>query len=239
MAKIAVVDDVQLNRSFIRMILEQDHHRVSEYPDGETALSGIEQNPVDLVLLDIIMPGLSGHETLKKIRALPDGRFLPVILISTLEEFSAKRDAFLSGANDYIVRPFEPEELLFRVAVFLRQKQKVDELVSQINATFSEAEIHSKLLTKTFLAEKEQLLKAIFVTLNHEIRNPLTSILMGSQVLKAKQDLDPDSKMIVHELEQGARRIRNTLEALDQLTTIELIEYVRGIMMVDLQKDTK
>lgn len=236
MDTVMIVDDVPLNRSFVRMLLEERNYRIIEAEDGQKALDLIKKDMPDLILLDIVMPNLNGFETLKIIRGTPELQHLPVILVSTVEEFSSKREGFLIGADDYIVKPFKPEELLLRVDVFLKIKKERDALVLKaVSLTESQKELldhQSNIVEK----EKEILLKQVYVTLHHEIRNPLTSVLIGSQILKEKFGKDTPEKKILVEIETCAKRIRDVMDALGELKSIILEDYLAGIKMLHLPK---
>lgn len=236
MDTVMIVDDVPLNRSFVRMLLEERNYRIIEAEDGQKALDLIKKDMPDLILLDIVMPNLNGFETLKIIRGTPELQHLPVILVSTVEEFSSKREGFLIGADDYIVKPFKPEELLLRVDVFLKIKKERDALVLKaVSLTESQKELldhQSNIVEK----EKEILLKQVYVTLHHEIRNPLTSVLIGSQILKEKFGKDTPEKKILVEIETCAKRIRDVMDALGELKSIVLEDYLAGIKMLHLPK---
>ncbi len=236
MDTVMIVDDVPLNRSFVRMLLEERNYRIIEAEDGQKALDLIKKDMPDLILLDIVMPNLNGFETLKIIRGTPELQHLPVILVSTVEEFSSKREGFLIGADDYIVKPFKPEELLLRVDVFLKIKKERDALVLKaVSLTESQREFldHQNDIVEK---EKEILLKQVYVTLHHEIRNPLTSVLIGSQILKEKFGKDTPEKKILVEIETCAKRIRDVMDALGELKSIVLEDYLAGIKMLHLPK---
>ena len=236
MDTVMIVDDVPLNRSFVRMLLEERNYRIIEAEDGQKALDLIKKDMPDLILLDIVMPNLNGFETLKIIRGTPELQHLPVILVSTVEEFSSKREGFLIGADDYIVKPFKPEELLLRVDVFLKIKKERDALVLKaVSLTESQTEFldHQNDIVEK---EKEILLKQVYVTLHHEIRNPLTSVLIGSQILKEKFGKDTPEKKILVEIETCAKRIRDVMDALGELKSIVLEDYLAGIKMLHLPK---
>jgi two-component system cell cycle response regulator DivK len=111
MKRIAVVEDNPDNRLLIRALLE-DQYSLEEYEAGEPALEGLAQTPADLVLLDISLPGLDGIEVLRRIRANPALRALPVIAL-TAHAMSGDREKYLSaGFNDYVTKPIVDETLL-------------------------------------------------------------------------------------------------------------------------------
>jgi PAS domain S-box-containing protein len=114
-ARIVLADDNADMRAYVARLLREQWD-VDEAGDGEDALARIESNPPDLVLADVMMPGLDGFGLLRAIRAHPALRFIPVILLSARAGEEATSEGLIAGANDYIVKPFSSRELLVRVA---------------------------------------------------------------------------------------------------------------------------
>ena len=101
-------------------------YRLSVALDGEAALRAIAKNPPDLVLLDIVMPGLDGYDVCRRMRAHEAWREIPVMFLSSLEEATDKARGFEAGGNDYVTKPFEPLEVQARVRSLLRAKAYSD-----------------------------------------------------------------------------------------------------------------
>jgi CheY-like chemotaxis protein len=127
---ILVVDDDADFRAGLRLALEMKGYQVEEAANGKEALDRIEQKPPLLVLLDLQMPVMNGRELLQKLRAAPDTKEIPVVIISG---FGFEWEAELMGAQGYVGKPFEPEELERTIAALLRPR-----LVSVRPATSSE-----------------------------------------------------------------------------------------------------
>ena len=119
---ILVVDDIPANIGFLLETLSQAGYRVRVAPDGETALEQIQYAPPDLVLLDVMMPGIDGFETCRRIRQLPKLAQLPVIFMTALADAQDKVRAFAAGADDYVTKPFQYEEVLARVRTHLARR---------------------------------------------------------------------------------------------------------------------
>ncbi|WP_226641493.1 response regulator transcription factor [Mesobacillus subterraneus] len=124
---LVVDDDVNIQR-LVTIHLTQEGYQVFKANDAEEALSLIEKQNVDLAIVDVMMPGMNGFELTK---ILTDDWEIPVILLTAKGQLSDKEEGFLSGSEDYIVKPFEVKELLFRVAVVLRRMQKVIDSIIQ------------------------------------------------------------------------------------------------------------
>jgi len=120
-----VVDDAEANIDVLVQTL-RDEYRLSVAIDGEAALRSIKKNPPDIVLLDIVMPGLDGYEVCRRIRATEAGRDIPVMFLSSLEDARDKAHGFEAGGNDYVTKPFAPLEVRARVRSLLRSKAYSD-----------------------------------------------------------------------------------------------------------------
>ena len=123
---ILVVDDNAMNRDLLTRRLERRGFRTAEAEDGASALEWLESNPCDLVLLDIMMPGISGLEVLARIRETRDGAELPVIMATAKGEQSDIVGALKQGANDYVTKPLEFPVVLARVNAHLELKAAND-----------------------------------------------------------------------------------------------------------------
>lgn len=127
---LVVDDDVNIQR-LVSIHLTQEGYQVFRANDAEEALSLLEKQNVDLAIVDVMMPGMNGFELTK---ILTDDWEIPVILLTAKGQLSDKEEGFLSGSEDYIVKPFEVKELLFRVAVVLRRMQRaIDSVISAGN----------------------------------------------------------------------------------------------------------
>jgi len=119
--RILVVDDLKANVQLLVATLKSEY-QLSVAFDGESALRSIAESPPDLVLLDIMMPGLDGYEVLRRLRADPGTHDLPVMFLSALEDAANKAKGFELGANDYLSKPFELLEVRARVRSLLRAR---------------------------------------------------------------------------------------------------------------------
>ena len=117
-ATILIVEDEPQLRGLLRLYLERDGYRVTDVGDGAAALQAIDKDPPDLVVLDLMLPGMQGETVLETLR---DGSDIPV-LITSARRTDAERIAGLRlGADDYLGKPFNPHELTARVAAILRR----------------------------------------------------------------------------------------------------------------------
>jgi sigma-B regulation protein RsbU (phosphoserine phosphatase) len=123
--RILIADDAEANVDVLVNAL-RDEYKLSVAIDGETALRSIEKSPPDLVLLDIVMPGIDGYEVCRRLRAREATRELPIMFLSSLEDVKDKTRGFEVGANDYVTKPFEVLEVKARVRSLLKAKAYAD-----------------------------------------------------------------------------------------------------------------
>jgi sigma-B regulation protein RsbU (phosphoserine phosphatase) len=129
--RVLLVDDAKANLDILVEGLKSDH-KLSLALDGETALKIAARTPPDLVLLDIVMPGLDGYEVCRRLRQMPETAEVPIMFLSSLEEVQNKTRGFEAGANDYLTKPFEMLEVKARVRSLLKAKAYNDAVKEQM-----------------------------------------------------------------------------------------------------------
>jgi len=130
-AKILVVDDVALNVKLLADLLTVKGYRTSTATSGAEALAAIAAEPPDLVLLDVMMPGMSGYDVCRAIRADPAQAMLPVVLVTALDPAEERAKGLDAGADDFLSKPVSQSELLARVRSLLRIKSLYEEVLCQ------------------------------------------------------------------------------------------------------------
>src|SRR5512136_2036907 len=129
--RVLLVDDAKTNLDILVEGLKSDH-KLSLALNGEMALQIAARTPPDLVLLDIVMPGLDGYEVCRRLRQMPETAEVPIMFRSSLEEVQDKTRGFEAGANDYLTKPFEMLEVKARVRSLLKAKAYSDAVKEQI-----------------------------------------------------------------------------------------------------------
>ena len=127
---VLAVDDLEQNLRLLDAVLSPRGYGVITAASGEEALEQLERHDIDLVLLDIMMPGIDGYEVCRRIRAVPRWRFLPVVMITASGD-QEKRHALEAGADDFVSKPFDQAELIARVASLARLKRYHDTIERQ------------------------------------------------------------------------------------------------------------
>ncbi len=129
--RVLLVDDAKANLDILVEGLKTDH-KLSLALNGEMALQVAARTPPDLVLLDIMMPGMDGYEVCRRLRQMPETAEVPIMFLSSLEEVQNKTRGFEVGANDYLTKPFEMLEVKARVRSLLKAKAYSDAVKEQI-----------------------------------------------------------------------------------------------------------
>jgi two-component system, sensor histidine kinase and response regulator len=124
-----IVDDNQDNLKVVSSILKELNYKIALAPDGESALKIVSANKFDLILLDIMMPGMDGFEVCRKLKEKPETAGIPVIFLTARAETEDVVKGFQLGGVDYVTKPFKKEELLARVKCHLQIKLVKDFLI--------------------------------------------------------------------------------------------------------------
>ena len=145
-SRILVVDDNASNRDLLSRRLQRHRHTILQAEDGATALALVEKEALDLILLDLMMPGINGYDVLKLLKRDPRFRDIPVIMISALSELNSIVRCIEAGADDYLAKPFDPTLLRARVGSSLEKKHMRDREREMMKALRIEKERSEQLL---------------------------------------------------------------------------------------------
>ena len=143
MSKILIVDDDPLIRELVGVFLRQEAFDVYEASDGQEALQVLEGVKPDLAILDIMMPRMDGWELIRELRASYD---FPVLMLTAKGETAQKIKGFQLGTDDYMVKPFEPEELVARVRALLKRYRIATSQTVQVGELFMDHKTHQVLV---------------------------------------------------------------------------------------------
>lgn len=174
-ARILVVDDDAMARRTLRTMLERGHYQVETAESGPEALQCLHTFQPDLVLLDILMPGMDGLETCRRIRALPNGELLPIIILTADERPEVYSEAFRAKGDDFLRKPVLSSELIVRVRSLMRLRRV-------------QAEIQAERDTLLDFQRQRERLYAFIV---HDLKNPLTTIQLGLELLSESGASEP------------------------------------------------
>src|SRR5579862_5776527 len=135
--RILIVDDEIAARTALATLLRREGFEVRDASDGPSALAACATFRPDLILLDIVMPGMDGFEVCRRIKAAPETRLTPVVLITGLTATEDRIKGINAGADDFLSKPIDFNELLARTRSLLRLKQFTDELENAESVLFS------------------------------------------------------------------------------------------------------
>lgn len=136
-ARVLVVDDVMTNLDVLFQILEEADYRVLVATDGLTALDVAGATPLEIILLDVMMPGIDGYETCRQLKARPELEDIPVIFLTARDDIEGIVEGFQAGGVDYITKPFNKDELLVRIRTHL-ERARFERDLEELNARLEE-----------------------------------------------------------------------------------------------------
>lgn len=194
--KVMVVDDSPANLEFLEALLEKNGHKVFSFPRSELAIRALERINPDLILLDIMMPGMNGFEFCHKIKQTENWRHIPVIFMSGLDNLKDKMRAFKEGGADYVTKPFYPEEVLARVSTHINQKKLLENLEELVEEKTQGILILNKQLLET---QKEIVSKLgdVIETRSQETGYHVRRVAYVSKILALEYGLPPEEAEII------------------------------------------
>ena len=249
---ILVVDDVPANLKILDDILKPEGYKTRPVPSGELALRAAEKEKPDLILLDIMMPGIDGFEVCRQLKENPNLKDIPVIFISALGDTVSVVRALATGGVDYINKPFQAEEVKARVNTHLmlhRQSKELQELNTNLELKVVErtneiTEVNKNLelnILELKRAEEEtrksrdearkaNRAKSEFLShVSHELRTPMNAILGFAQLLDMGELNPTQKKGVSHILSSG----HHLLELIDEVLDISGIESGRLSLLLE------
>lgn len=195
---ILIVDDTPANLGILVETLGSAGYRLMVAEDGEEALAQTAKTQPDLILLDVMMPGIDGFETCRRLRAQATTQDVPVLFMTALNEIPDKIKAFAAGGVDYITKPIEHEEALARVRTHLTLRRLRKEL------------------------EEELALKARFLRFaGHDLRSPLCLILMAADLAQRQPAIATAPKLAkyIDNIAESAGQMRRIIDTFLDLRT--------------------
>ncbi len=220
MKKILIIDDFPDNVFLLQDRLEKEGFDIIKAYQGEMGIQKAVEELPDLILLDIMMPDISGYDVCKILTAKDETKHIPIILLTALTEADSIKQGLQAGAFDYIKKPFNRIELIARINSALR---------------FSE--------TNKFLLEIEKIktFAATVVTTNHEIKQPLTLINLSTTALRRElSNPNFSTDNILKRVEIIENAAKDIISVLDQLGSIKkpvITPYVNNLNIIDLKAE--
>jgi len=201
--RILVVDDDPINFDVIEALLDRYNYELHYVSSGHSALAILDEVNPDLILLDVMMPGMNGVETCQKIRSKTHWATVPIIMVTALDNTLIMSHCLTAGANDFVTKPINSTELKARIQSMLRIKQQYDDIQN-----FSALQAN----TVSFLQETlDELRGNLARSLSHELNTPINGILGTLSLLKDDlEEMEVDEiKEILTWTETSTRRLEN------------------------------
>lgn len=227
---ILIVDDTPENLRLLSTMLSDRGYDVRSVINGTMALMGVQAEPPDLILLDIMMPQMNGYEVCEKLKENPQTCEIPVIFISALEDAFDKVKAFQAGGVDYITKPFQIEEVIARLENHLTLRRLQHQLQIQ-NARLQEEIIERQ--------KAEEALQIYFHAVSHDLRNPVTGTLMVLQNWLRKSDSETVlsiPRTMIERLAEGCDRQLTLINSLLDARSAELAGIPVNCQPLNLQE---
>src|SRR5262245_6630289 len=207
--RILIVDDHPTNLAVLEELLGETYPLTSATSGEEALALAVEVAPV-LILLDVMMPGINGYETCRRLRALPTLHPPKIIMLSAKAMVAERLRGYEAGADDYVTKPFDPQELLAKVRVYLQLQS---------------------------LEEVEQLKSQMLALLNHEMRTPLNGITAPLQLLSMDADMAAAERQLLLEMAvHSATRLERLCEKVATLSAMRAGDWTLQCVTVDLRE---
>lgn len=223
---ILIVDDNSTNLEVLSETLTRSGFQVSVAIDGESALEQVKYHLPGLILLDIMMPGIDGFETCKRLKRDPASQNIPIIFMTALSDTDNKVRGFSLGAVDYITKPFQREEVLARVQVQLKLQNLAQTLENQNQLLRHEIQqrenAEALLIAAKEEADKANQAKSEFLAnMSHEVRTPLNGILGYAQILQTSKNFNEKERKGLNIIHQCGTHLLTLINDVLDLSKIE------------------
>jgi CheY-like chemotaxis protein len=235
MSTILLVDDEKMNLRILRTVLRKWKYQFLEAEGGEDALKILGRENVDLVVLDLMMPGIDGFQALERIKQDPATAFIPVIIASALKDSADIERGLELGAHDYFTKPLSDDDRRFQLPLkvrnLIKMKRMQDELVG-LNRELKK--IQDKLIEK----EKESVVVEMAGAASHELNQPLTAILGNLQLVMTKL---PQGDPLVERLSKVLNQVDRMVEIvkkIGQITRYKTKRYAENVRIIDIDQST-
>ncbi len=217
--RILLIDDDQEIAEIVVRFLRGEGYDIQYTTSGQAGMDIIERENPDLLLLDVSLPDVDGFEICRRLRSSPHTEQLNVIMLTGRGSVDARVTGLESGADDYLTKPFDAQELLARIQAQLRLKALRERLVEM---------------------EKIATIGQMVITLSHEINNPLTAITWQAELLyeqiESLPNIPSDVLVSLQAIVREAHRIQHVMTKLARITRPVVKEYLPGTSMIDVEE---
>ena len=232
---ILIVDDVPDNLHLLTSMLREQGYSARPVPNGRLALRAAENDPPDLILLDVDMPGMDGFEVCRELKANTKTRDIPVIFVSAMDDVADQVKGFEVGAIDYIGKPFQASEILIRLQTHLSLRALQQQMQTQNVRLREQAEALAQ--ANAGLARAARLKDEFLASVSHELRTPLNAILGISEVLSdgIYGALNEKQRRSVQVIEESGRHLLDLINDILDVAKIEANKVELEIALVSVE----
>jgi K+-sensing histidine kinase KdpD len=221
---ILLVEDEPAAAEVVQLMLEGAGYAVEVADDGAGGLARIEAGGVELVLLDVMLPGLDGLEICRRVRAAEGEVYLPIMMLTAGASEKQRQEGFAAGADDYVTKPVDYKELLARVQVWVRSRRRLQAAHERLVREMAERQRAEDAARETeVLRRTEQLHSALLSSVSHDLRTPLTGIKAAvTNLLDARVDWQGDERQVLlSTIDEETDRLTRYVARLLDLSRIE------------------
>jgi two-component system sensor histidine kinase/response regulator len=208
LADILIVDDIPANIQLLSQVLIENGYKVRKLISGQRALKAVELQAPDLILLDIKMPGMDGYEVCRQLKASEATCDIPIIFISALDDVFDKVKGFEAGGADYIIKPFEPVEVLARVSAQLKMQRLQQQLrCANVQLATQNVQLSQEIQERQ---QAEANLRMLLHAVSHDLRSPLSgmSLLLRSRLNDAGSNIAIDRRTVEVMVQSCSRQLQ-------------------------------
>ena len=205
---ILIVDDTPNNIHLLDKMLGENGYKVRKVISGERALKAVNILPPDLILLDVKMPGMDGYEVCHSLKKQEDTAGIPIIFISALDDVFDKVKGFEAGGADYIIKPFEPVEVLARVSAQLKMQRLQQQLrCANVQLATQNVQLSQEIQERQ---QAEANLRMLLHAVSHDLRSPLSgmSLLLRSRLNDAGSNIAIDRRTMEVMVQSCSRQLQ-------------------------------
>lgn len=217
MNRILIVEDDPLVTAVVRSALSRGDWEVRHCGDGKDAVAVAAEWLPDLLLLDVALPGMSGFDVCSAVRSADHGEEPLIVIVTAHDELSSKLTGFAVGADDYLVKPINPQELFTRVTKLLASR-----------------DAHAR----TIEQRRRDAIREVATTICHQVNSPLTVVVGYVDLLLHRSDLPAP---VTEELVACRNELLRIVEILERLRVVEdrVVPYLGDATMIDLPPSTR
>jgi len=226
--KILVVDDDPDARAVVSSSISMLDFVVSEAESGEEALRICQESLPDLVVLDLMMPGMDGNEVCKELRAMEGGELIPIIMLTALDNIKDKVHSLEGGADDYVTKPFNYQELMARIKSLIR--------VRELNLSLQAKNVELERMQEQLIEQERQLLVGQLAgTAAHQLGQPISAIMLNCHLLEREDKDDEKYQRALDAIKKDIHRMADLVEKLKSADPSKTESYFEGTDILDIE----